>query len=554
MRFQTAMCLHPSDNKSLLEWIRPLSAFVAILCAAIFSISSRRWLLVGDASLMHYVVFLIHKGWVPYKDIVDINLPGTYVTEWTAMHLFGTGSLAWRLFDIAVGLGIGVAMTAIAWPQDRFAGPLAGATFFLIHGRDGMNELGQRDLIMTLFLMTSMALFLAFLRGGRASRLIVAGTLAGFASIIKPTAVFFWIAMLVYLLFRTMKTGRPQWQTWTAALLPFFLAPGLAVVYLAERGALGSFWSIATTLIPLHNQLLRFPRIYFLLHPFPSTLIPLLSIWLVATAIDRRKAFSRFSDSEILLLLGVICGLLSFYLQRKALPYHRYPADAFFILLACLSFCRTLRENSSSAALRFVAAIGLLFTGLVTAPQCLLRSFKLHASPNDFSSLLERDLTGLGGPALNRNVQCIDFTAGCVTTLYRMRLEQSTGVLYDCYMFQPDPSPVVRRYREQFWNELSSSRPAVLVLTDHDCGHRNNFQKIDRWPALASLIENRYELYKEVHPPDLVHWASNAEAPYHYRIYLRRESDLLHQARTNPSSKQSVIVPQPLSAPRTPQA
>lgn len=481
---------------------------------------------------MHYVVFLIGKGWVPYKDIVDINLPGTYGVEWVAMHLFGTGSLAWRLFDISLGLTIGTTMTVIAWPEDPFAGPIAGAIFFLIHGRDGMNELGQRDLTMTMLLMISTALLLSFLRKQRTSRLIAASTLAGLAATIKPTAAFFWMTMLAYVLASHARIRQPQWHIWMRAILPFFLAPAVAIAYLADHNALGAFWNIATGLIPLHNQLLRFPNHYFLLHLFPSTLLPILGIWLLCIAIRRHNLSDLFRDPEMLLLLGVLCGLLSFFLQRKALPYHRYPADAFFILLACISFCTALREKHSSRTLKIVAATGLLFVTLITGPQCLLRSRKLHASPNDFSSLLQRDLTRLGGSALNRNVQCIDFTAGCITTLYRMRLEQSTGFLYDCYLFQPDTNSVVRRYREGFWERLTATRPEVLILSDHDCGHFNNFQKVNRWPVLASFLQDQYILYKEIRPPDMIRWASNAVPPYRYRIYLLRNSKLLHPDRS----------------------
>ena len=505
----------------IIRGMRQACLVVAALCALIFSFTSLHWLLVGDASLMHYVVFLTGRGWVPYKDIVDINMPGTYVVEWIVMHVFGAGSLAWRLFDLASGLGIGAAMTAIAWPEDGYAGPIAGAIFLLIHGRDGMNELGQRDLVMAFLLLTSAALLLSSLRRSRLSLLATASAVAGFATIVKPTAAVFWVAMLAGCLLRR-RMDRSALQIGASGILPFFLAPALALAYLIDRGAWSGFWKIVTGLVPLHNRLLRQPPAYFLLHPFPSTLVLILLIWTSATVLRYREHPHLFSDSEILLLLGVLCGLFSFYIQRKALPYHRYPADAFFILLACLGFCKALRHSRSSTTLKITAATGLLVGGAIIAPQCLLRTFKMSASPDDFSSLLQRDLTSLGGAALNKKVQCIDFTAGCITTLYRMRLEQSTGFLYDCYMFQPDNDPVVRQYRDDFWAELTTGRPNVLVLTDHDCGHPDSFRKIDRWPALASLIQDRYVLYKEVHPPAPIRWASRVVPPYSYRVYLRR--------------------------------
>jgi hypothetical protein len=271
-----------------------------------------------------------------------------------------------------------------------------------------------------------------------------------------------------------------------------------------------------------------------------------LLIWFIAIAMRLDNATEKFfSDREALLLVGTLCGLLSFFIQGKALPYHRYPADAFFLLLACLTFSITLKQSLASTARRALAATGLLLCSFLIAPQCLLRTFRLRSSPDDFSSLLQRDLVNLGGPSLNHQVQCIDFTAGCITTLYRMRLEQSTGFLYDCYLFQPETIPVVLRYRSAFWAKLTAAQPSVLVVSNHDCGHPNSFQKIDRWPALATYLQDQYDLLKEVQPPDLIRWASTAVPPYRYRIYLRRKNGPFHQTVKDRSFLRKSISPLP---------
>jgi len=505
------------------QWTLRISAIIALLCAAVFCITSIHWPLLGDASLMHYVAFLIDRGKVPYRDIVDVNMPGTYAVEWMVVHLFGSGSLAWRLFDIALGLAATLEMMAICWPEDSLAGVLAGAAFFLTHGRDGMNELGQRDLLMTVLLLGATAFFCRALQKQRLLPIALASICAGIAVTIKPTAAIFWIAMLCYVVFSTTKSNVARLRIFLCGLSAFLIAPAIAIYSLSRQHAFGAFWQIVTGLIPLHNHLLRQPSIYFLLHPLPSSLVPVLLIWLATLVIRSREKRAWFSSTETLLTIGFLCGLASFYLQRKALPYHRYPADGFFILLVCLGFSRVLQHLSSPTYLKAVGAAGLLFVSLVVAPQCLFKTFKLSSSPSDFSGLLQKDLTTLGGSSLNKDVQCVDFTSGCITTLYRMQLEQSTGFLYDCYMFQATDNPVVRQYRETFWDALSARRPDVLIVSNQDCGRPNSFDKINRWPELASLISSQYLLYREVHPPDLVRWASTVAQPYSYRIYQRQK-------------------------------
>ena len=80
-----------------------------LVCSVALSLSllaavlaSRHWPLIGDASLMHYIVFLMHHGLTPYKDIADVNLPGTYALESAAMWLFGDGAAGWRVYDFAL--------------------------------------------------------------------------------------------------------------------------------------------------------------------------------------------------------------------------------------------------------------------------------------------------------------------------------------------------------------------------------------------------------------------------------------------------------------------
>jgi len=541
---------------------------VPILCAVMFGITSLRWPLVGDASLMHYIVFLVERGFAPYKDIVDVNLPGTYIAGWIVMHLFGDGALAWRLYDLALGLAAAGAMAAIAWPYDRLAGVFAGALFILIHGRDGMAELGQRDLLMAVVLLWSVAFTLYALRRRQVLFISLAAALAGFAFTIKPTALLFWIATLVFttLLQRSreksplssfggsaglqpceiadeIKGLQPRavlpaptdalhsGNSWKPSqwlhngIWPFLLAPAIALGFLIHTRSLDSFWFIATRLIPLHNSLLRFPNSYFLLHILPSTLIPLSLLCLVVLYLRKNERITLLNETEVLLALNVLCGLLSFYVQRKALPYHRYPADAFLLLLLCLIFFRSLEDTHASATLRIASATGILFAAFILAPQSLARTFRLRSSPSGFSRLLQQDLTQLGGPSLDGNVQCIDFTAGCITTLYRMKLTQSTGFLYDCYALQPDSDPVAQQYRRAFWNALVAHNPRVLVLTDEDCGHGHSFDKLLRWPQLNTFITSRYTLYKQVTPPDPIRWTDIAEPPYSYRIYLLRNED-----------------------------
>ena len=573
--------------------LRRSAALITLACAVVFAFASIHWPLVGDASLMHYVVFLAGHGQVPYKDIVDINLPGTYATTWLVMHTFGPGALAWRIYDIALGIAATGAMMIIAWPEDTLAGLLAGALFFLIHGRDGIAELGQRDLLMTILLLWAVALTLvamrrpparvpevrrrrmwvpqvSILRPGISTNheptrkteyalIAAAATLAGLAATVKPTAAVFWIATLLFIVpfnsrrylplsTRQKSTSsrpgperaerveggveRPPYfssrRLWLAALAPFLIAPAVEFFLILRSHALPEFWFTITQLDPLHNKLLRVPNRYFLAHPLPATLLPLLLLGAVVLLLRHHKHLHLFNSTETLIALNFLCGLISFIIQRKALPYHRYPADAFFILLVSMVFFHAVHQRHRSKALAFAGAAGLLFCALVLAPQSLARTLRFRATSNDFSSLLQNDLTHLASNSasnrapLDGHIQCIDFTAGCVTTLYRMGLTQSTGFLYDCYAFQSATDPVVQKYRQRFRASLEAHPPEVIIQSDQDCDHPHSFGNIARWPELNQFVAANYVLIKQTTPPQPIRWADNPATPYSYRIYLLR--------------------------------
>jgi len=177
----------------------PARAFRAALAAsltvsaALFFVWSWRWPLVGDASLIHYIAFLIERGWAPYRDLGDMNMPGSYLIELAAMHVFGRSALAWRLFDFILLAAASVSFFAIARRRNWLAGLFSASLFILIHGRDGLAEGGQRDLTMAVCLIAATAFLLAAIRAAdaRISMPYAAafGLLSGIAFTIKPTTL-----------------------------------------------------------------------------------------------------------------------------------------------------------------------------------------------------------------------------------------------------------------------------------------------------------------------------------------------------------------------------
>ncbi|MGC9292493.1 MAG: hypothetical protein ACP5EP_07175, partial [Acidobacteriaceae bacterium] len=141
----------------------------------------------------------------------------------------------------------------------------------------------------------------------------------------------------------------------------------------------------------------------------------------------------------------------------------------------------------------------------------------------DFIVMLQGDLDALGGAKLSGRVQCLDTTAGCINTLYRMRLVQDTGFLYDCYLFAPQPSPVQNELRTRFWAAILEKPPEVFVVTNQLCVNpAGDYRKLDQWPQFLGYLDTDYFLYAQRAPTRPVRWWGHTLPPYGYRIYVRK--------------------------------
>jgi hypothetical protein len=146
-----------------------------------------------------------------------------------------------------------------------------------------------------------------------------------------------------------------------------------------------------------------------------------------------------------------------------------------------------------------------------------------HFQANSDFLPLENDLAAMGASRLQRQVQCMDMVQGCYTALYHLKIVQSTGMIGDTLLFATEKSPVVDYYRGQYWEELTSSPPAVIVLSNEWFGHASSFDKLNQWPSFSSYLQDHYDLVVERNLRQRGAYAYRTQEKDHaYRIYLRK--------------------------------
>jgi hypothetical protein len=539
---------------------RPAFALALALCALWLVVATWGWPFVGDASYVHYVVFLMQRGLHPCRDIVDVTLPGAYLAEQAVMATLGSGALAWRLYDLLLMVATAASCLYLLVPEGQragvgripdglLAGGLASLLLFTIHAQDGVNMLGERDLEVGIALLISLAL-LAFLRRHHGSipvlAQVIAAALAGFLSAaafsIKPTAALTILVLLGWMLW-LRRRGR-------FAILPiavYCFSGALTILalalYLWKQDALAAFFGEFNTVVRYHASLDHRPLGYLVAHCVSPVML-LICIWLVLVLIrmavavlkqpqsaqsgawKSRLAANASAHPDILAVaLCAATGFVSYLAQRKGFSYQRYPLLLFLLPLVCRDLFRFLPSMQSGQArrglrvLRGLATLGIA-TGLGMAVFFTYRATTYQRTPPNQQLLA--DLATYGGPALDRRVQCMDAAGGCIAALYQARLVESTGFLHDCYMLSPT-NPVSLALRQRFFTELARTPPAVIVVTNSVCySDPPSFDKYARWPEFRQYLADHYTLVQQrTHLPAEHYWSRTTQ-PFDYRIYVRR--------------------------------
>lgn len=487
-------------------------ALCLALCLTIFIVRSIWWPFVYDAALIRYANFLMQHHLAPYRDIQDYNLPGAYFFDWLVTHTLGVSALAWRAYDFLLMAVCGTAMYRIARPYSRFAGFYGAALFALFHARDGAGQAGQRDLVITALVLTGVALLLHKPRKNLLPEVFF-GLCIGVAATIKPTAI---IALSIFLLPSSNNPSNPRQRWWRAAavLAGFILAPATALLWLWRMHALTAFWTTLTQYIPMHAHLGNLGFWPLLTRCITASHGTVLILALILAFTDKKPELRRL---RIFLGTGMVFGLLSYFIQAKGYPDHRYPFAAFLFLFAALEFTYSLR---SPGFRRAVGITGLLF-GTVLSVLSTSRALR-DRWPADPVAALTQDLDALGGLALSNNIQCLDTVDGCIETLYDMRLVQSTGFVYDEFLFTapdavtPRQAEVRSALQRKLLAQLAAHPPRVIVVTPwlFPLGP-DNYAKLSRWPSFEHLLGSCYRLDAERDFP---------AASYHkgYRLYVRQ--------------------------------
>ncbi len=529
----------PEPRLRSVTLLRLLLAVALVVPLVGFAAASIHWPLVLDSPIMHYVVFLMRHGLRPYVDITDNNMPGAYFTEALAMAVFGGSDLAWRMYDFFLLGTLTAGLILIARRYDWLAGLFAGGMFLAIHGPEGPNFAVEREQVITVLLVLAYLAMFAAVRQRKPAWLLLFGMASGVAVSIKPTFLPLVLALLLLMAVVLRRRRLPIHGAllWAATGLLGVFAADLA--FLLRCHAVAGFVFIVREVLPAYSSQRRAP-LHALLSSFPHPFL-LLLVLSIAIAVLNWQRDGRWAWERVALGMGAAFAGLSYVLQGKGFPHHRYAVLVFLLLLMGLEWMQALR---SRGAPRVLALAGCLFVIAWFVPQQMLALRRVQVDA-EFTQKLEADLQQLadgaaqrgGTAALQGNVQCFDLVYGCLNALYHLNLVENTGFTGDLLLFSDPRSPAVRFYREKFWTRARQDPASVLVVSNEWLERSNSYAKLEQWPEFNSYLRQNYTLAVERHfamregGPLPLGDRSTAETDS-YRIYVRNGSPLAQAAAT----------------------
>ena len=101
---------------------------IAVFDAALAAVAglliwrSLSWPLIGDATIFHFIAGQMRMGAVPYRDIIDVNMPLIYDIHAAIVALGGMSDGAWRAFDLAAAATLSACILALLRPAGWAAG------------------------------------------------------------------------------------------------------------------------------------------------------------------------------------------------------------------------------------------------------------------------------------------------------------------------------------------------------------------------------------------------------------------------------------------------
>ncbi|MEN8008526.1 MAG: hypothetical protein ABFS42_16070 [Candidatus Krumholzibacteriota bacterium] len=477
------------------------------------------WPIAQDIPLLHYVAFMMDQHHlVPYRDIFETSMPGTFTFHYFICKLFGYEGQAIRGVDLAL-LG---ALLMISYKFISRFGRLpaiwASILFGLVYLFQGPSMSLQKDFIGVIPVAVSLLLIPA--ESGKPvlwPRFAAAGMLFGLAFLIKPHLVIaFPVAFGTLLIFRwdTHKKSLTDFMVCALVAAGWWLAPIiLMAIWMAAHSSLVPFVDIFINYLPMHNNMTgwhevlsnseRIPylaRYTLKLGGYRILVLCSLFAWFrVMTRTEKNGANFR---SLVCLVLYTFLFALYPTIAGKFWDYHYMPLAYFLAISVGLSLyrwpevpnARLWRQVKEVLPLLVLVAGMTLQLNLPTSTRFLVDVARGQSEIRDPHEEREGEIADWLNSHLQPGdtVQPLDWTGGSIHAMLLAEARLSSRFLYDYHFYHNISSPYNQALRASFITQIRQDPPRFVIAVDEGRPWVSGIDTSRDFPELQRFLSEGY--------------------------------------------------------------
>ncbi len=495
-----------------------LLAVVLILLslATVFEVvHSLRWRMEHDTPLLHYAAWLmVERGAIPYRDIFETSMPGTFLFHMAIGKLFGWGDRPFQLVDVASIAVLGLATWKLLRSFGQSIAIAAWLLFVLSYLRLGPSMTLQRDYLGLILIVIAAALATRSAATHHYRIYATIGLLIGFGMLIKPHLAIGLLPISAYIIWshhRNVSSSSTQ-PTWLASAIPVLatiaataLLPIVITIAILRRiGAWPIFWELVTQYLPLHIQLSGVHRHIRGLERFRYDFLHILILghlwfWLPMATLGVYLAWQRTRHAaEQRALLWMLLGLAVAFIIYPTLSgqfwaYHWMPFQFFLVVLA--SFSLLPLADPKFASWRWLSLILFAFAVFtVILPKTENRrdffgatvSAPKHGDVDRIATLLKQRMRA------GDTIQPLDWTEGSIHAMLLAHAQIATPFLYDYHFYHDVNNPEIIRLRQRFIDALNVSNPRFILYMNEDWPRVTGPGTSTQFPQLSDYIAQHY--------------------------------------------------------------
>ncbi len=478
--------------------------------------ASLHWRMEHDTPLLHYAAFLMDRyDAVPYRDIFETSMPGTFAFHYTIGKLFGYGDFAFRCVDLSL-LCILLAATYVF--MARFGHLVAfssSVVFGLVYLAHGQSMSLQRDYIGII----PVVLGLLCIPSRETSsvglwRFVLVGLLFGLSSLIKPhicIALPVVVAALLVLRRKSQVGIRSSIKATMCCAVAFLIPLATAAVWLGANSALSPFARILFDYLPLHSAMTGWHEniqgVHWIFYLIENTfslggygILAMVSLWGISTVLAQAewRTMPVKCVSAIVLLSSLLLYAIYSTLGGKFWNYHWMPFAYFCSISAglCLYSLPTSSFHFLPQILRVISLL-IALTVHLNFPRYALSVYwdissgaKGHAPKggrvDEIATWLKANLSQ------GDRVQPLDWTGGSIHAMLLSEARLATKFMYDYHFYHHVSAPLIQTLRSEFIEQLQAAVPRFVISVETNKPWVSGLDSTRSFPELSEFLKMHY--------------------------------------------------------------